>query len=82
MIFTCSGQESGEPAGRAISGSTTEQSNKYIQGNDPVTGKPMMKELIAGLTEKPIEYEQGSWGPKEAERLVHPGGWHDSQGAR
>ena len=35
-----------------IAGSDTAQSNKYIQGNDPVTGKPMMKEIVAGLTEK------------------------------
>jgi glucose-6-phosphate 1-dehydrogenase len=37
---------------------------------------------IAGVAEKPVEYEPGSWGPKEAERLVQPGTWHDPQGAR
>ncbi len=39
-------------------------------------------DLVAGASAKPIEYAPGSWGPREAERLVAPGTWHDPQGAR
>ena len=27
--------------------------------------------------EEVYEYEPGTWGPREAERLAPPGGWHD-----
>ena len=36
--------------------------------------------LIGGASPKPIEYEQGSWGPKEADALVAAiGGWNTPQ---
>ena len=55
-----------------ISGSTTEQSNKYLHGNDPVTGKPMMKEIVAGLTEKlkPEDTETGVISRDKRQRFL------------
>jgi len=35
-----------------ITGRTTEESNVYQKGNNPITNKPMLAEIYAGLTEK------------------------------
>ena len=31
-------------------GKTAEELRAYVYGNDPVTGRPVMQEVIAGLT--------------------------------
>ena len=35
-----------------ITGRTTEESNAYLQGNDPVSGKPMLEQIVVGLRDK------------------------------
>ena len=40
-----------------VAGRTPELCNKYMRGNDPVTGKPIVDELIAALT-KPLTAEE------------------------
>jgi hypothetical protein len=44
-----------------ISGRSAAISNKYIRGNDPITGRPLMAELIEGLT-KPLSDEDKKAG--------------------
>src|SRR3989304_9738857 len=35
-----------------ITGRTTEESNVYLKGKDPITGKPMLEEVVNGLRDK------------------------------
>ncbi|MBP1713495.1 MAG: hypothetical protein H6Q42_1698 [Deltaproteobacteria bacterium] len=48
---------------------------KYLEGNDPVTGKPVMQEIIDALT-KPLTSEEAHSGPipsvKEDPRIIGP----------
>jgi glucose-6-phosphate 1-dehydrogenase len=38
---------------------------------------------ILGSTTTLVEYEPGSWGPHEADRLaIDVGGWHDPEGSK
>jgi hypothetical protein len=44
-----------------VSGRPAEQVRKYLEGNDPVTGKPILEELVAALT-KPLTEEESKTG--------------------
>jgi hypothetical protein len=56
-----------------IAGTTAEVCRKYLQGNDPVTGKPVLDEIIAALT-VPLSAEDSKTGTIErpTPRLVEP----------
>jgi len=43
-----------------ITGRTTEESNAYLKGKDPITGKPLMEEIVAGLRDKLAEKDRQS----------------------
>jgi hypothetical protein len=57
-----------------IAGRSTEESNKFLHGNDPVTGVPMMEEIYAGLTEKlkPEDTKTGMIEREQRERFLPP----------
>ncbi len=74
-----------------IAGRTAEQSHKYILGKDPLTGVPIVEELVTALT-KPLTAEDKKTGfitrpsqprllaPDTAsnlEKLFHSSGWTD-----
>jgi hypothetical protein len=56
-----------------IAGTSAETCRKYLQGNDPVTGKPVLDEIIAALT-VPLSAEDRETGSIErpTPRLVEP----------
>ncbi len=43
-----------------IAGTTAAACRKYLEGNDPVTGKPLIQELVAGLTDPLTEKDKGT----------------------
>src|SRR6266700_3426270 len=57
-----------------IMGKTAAQLRAYIDGTDPITGRPVMQEVIEGLTQP---FSEGDLGPVEFDRstprLVDPG---------
>src|SRR3989304_5034945 len=57
-----------------IMGKTAAQLRAYVDGADPITGRPVMQEVIEGLT-RPLD--PGDSGPGEVDRstprLVAPG---------
>ncbi len=74
-----------------VAGRTAEQSRQYLLGNDPLTGKPIIEELIAALT-NPLTAEEKKTGfltrppqprllgpdtPSNLERMFHNNGWTD-----
>ncbi len=74
-----------------VAGRAPELCRKYMQGNDPVTGKPIVDELIAALT-KPLTAEEKRTGflarpprarllepdtPSRLARLFSDSGWTD-----
>ena len=56
-----------------IAGTTAETCRKYLEGNDPVTGKPVLKEIIDAIT-VPLSDEDKKEGSIErpTPRLVEP----------
>jgi hypothetical protein len=56
-----------------ITGVPAESCRKYLQGNDPITGKPVLQEIIAALTD-PLSDEDQRKGfiEQPAPRLVEP----------
>jgi hypothetical protein len=56
-----------------IAGTSAETCRKYLQGNDPVTGKPVLDEIVAALT-VPLSAEDSKTGTIErpTPRLVEP----------
>ena len=56
-----------------ITGTAAEICRKYLQGNDPVTGKPVLDEIVAALT-KPLTGEDTKTGfiERPTPRLVEP----------
>src|SRR5207247_10689502 len=56
-----------------IMGKTAAQLRAYIDGTDPITGRPVMQEVIEGLTQP---FNEGDLGPVEFDRstprLVEP----------
>src|SRR6266700_1099482 len=56
-----------------IMGKTAAQLRAYIDGTDPLTGRPVMQEVMAGLTQR---FNEGDLGPVEFDRstprLVEP----------
>ena len=56
-----------------IAGTTAETCRKYIEGNDPVTGKPVLKEIIDAIT-VPLSKEDKETGSIErpTPRMVEP----------
>ncbi len=74
-----------------VSGRPAEQVRKYLEGNDPVTGKPILEELVAALT-KPLTEEESMTGfvsrperprllgpdtPANLHRMMIENGWTD-----
>ncbi len=41
-----------------ITGRSTEESNEYLKGKNPVSGKPMLQEIVAGLRDKLAENDK------------------------
>jgi hypothetical protein len=56
-----------------VMGKTAQQLRDYIEGNDPVTGKPVMQEVVEGLT-APLEEEaaKGVGFDRSTPRLLEP----------
>ncbi len=56
-----------------IAGTSAETCRNYLEGNDPVTGKPVLKEIIDAIT-VPLSKEDSETGSIErpSERLVAP----------
>ena len=56
-----------------ITGTSEELCRKYLEGNDPVTGKPVLQEIIDALT-APLSDEDKRTGSIErpSQRLVKP----------
>ena len=56
-----------------IAGTSADVCKKYLEGNDPVTGKPVLEEIIAALTD-PLQLEDRETGSIErpTPRLVDP----------
>jgi hypothetical protein len=56
-----------------ITGTAAEVCRKYLQGNDPITGKPVLQEIIAALT-NPLTSEDTKTGfiERPTPRLVEP----------
>jgi hypothetical protein len=56
-----------------IAGTTAETCRKYLEGNDPITGKPVLKEIIDAIT-VPLSKEDSETGSIErpSERFVAP----------
>jgi hypothetical protein len=56
-----------------ITGTAAEVCRKYLQGNDPITGKPVLQEIIAALTD-PLTSEDTKTGfiERPTPRLVKP----------
>jgi hypothetical protein len=56
-----------------VSGRPVAEVNKYLKGNDPVTGKPILEELVAALT-KPLTDDEKKTGflPREARASLMP----------
>jgi hypothetical protein len=74
-----------------VAGRAPELCHKYMEGNDPVTGKPIVQELVAALT-KPLSAEEKKTGflvrppqprllepdtPSNLTRLFQESGWTD-----
>lgn len=73
-----------------IFGQSAADCRKYLQGNDPITRKPFMQEIVTGLT-KPLTDEEKKGGfiqrsvprfvepdtPENLQRLFHENGWTD-----
>ena len=74
-----------------VAGRAPELCRKYMEGNDPVTGKPIVQELVAALT-KPLSAEEKKTGflirppqprllepdtPSNLTRLFQESGWTD-----
>ncbi|MBF8269769.1 MAG: hypothetical protein HW386_1478 [Gammaproteobacteria bacterium] len=57
-----------------ITGRTTEESNVYLKSNDPVSGKPMLEQIVAGLRDKLAEQDKhaGIIERGERPRLLPP----------
>ena len=57
-----------------ITGRTTEESNEYLKGKDPITGNPMLEEIVAGLRDKLAEKDKqaGTIEREERPRLLPP----------
>jgi len=56
-----------------VMGKTPEQLQEYIDGNDPVTGTPLMQEIITGLTEAVVEKRlKGVKFDRASPRLLEP----------
>ena len=51
-----------------ITGRTTEESNEYLKGKDPITGNPMLEEIIAGLRDKLAEKDKHAGAIEREER--------------
>ena len=56
-----------------ITGTSADVCRKYLQGNDPITGKPVLQEIIAALTD-PLSSEDKKTGfiERPTPRLVEP----------
>src|SRR5581483_7377249 len=56
-----------------VMGKTAQQLRDYIEGNDPVTGRPVMQEILEGLT-APLEEEaaKGVGFDRSTPRLLEP----------
>ena len=56
-----------------VSNKPASECRKYIEGNDPLTGKPVVEEIVAALT-KPLSEEEKKTGfvEKPRERLLKP----------
>jgi hypothetical protein len=56
-----------------VSNKPAAECRKYIEGNDPLTGKPVIEEIVAALT-KPLSEEEKKTGfvEKARERLLKP----------
>ena len=74
-----------------VSGRPPEVVRKYLEGNDPITGKPILEELVAALT-KPLNDEEKKTGfaarpprprllapdtPENLQRMMTQNGWTD-----
>lgn len=74
-----------------VSGRPPEVVRKYLEGNDPTTGKPILEELLAALT-RPLDDEEKKTGfvtrpprprligpdtPANLERMMVENGWTD-----
>jgi hypothetical protein len=74
-----------------VSGRPAEQVRKYLERNDPITGRPILEELVAALT-KPLTEEESRTGfvsrparprllgpdtPTNLERMMVENGWTD-----
>jgi hypothetical protein len=73
-----------------VIGTSEEHNRKLMEGNDPVTGKPVLKEIVEGLT-KPLTAEEKKTGtikrpvprllepdtPENLQRLINEKGWTD-----
>ncbi len=74
-----------------VSGRPPEVVRKYLEGNDPVSGKPILEELLAALT-RPLDDEEKKTGfvtrpprprligphtPANLERMMVENGWTD-----
>ena len=56
-----------------ITGTSADLCRKYLQGNDPITGKPVLQEIIAALTD-PLSSEDKKTGfiERPTPRLLEP----------
>src|SRR5512134_359964 len=48
-----------------IMGKTARELRRYVDGNDPLTGRPVMQEVTEGLT---LPFREGEEGPAEFDR--------------
>lgn len=64
-----------------ISGRTALECRKYLECNDPIAGKPIVEEIVSGLT-KPLTHEEKKTGfiERSASRLVEPNTAENLQG--
>jgi hypothetical protein len=71
-----------------VFGRSAEQCREYLEGLDPITGKPILEEIVTFLTSAPAEEKEGviermrerEIGPDTEENLVrlfHENGWTD-----
>lgn len=73
-----------------IVGTSEEHNRKLMEGNDPVTGKPILKEIVEALTKPPTAEEKKTGtikrptprllqpdSPKNLRRLINENGWTD-----
>ena len=55
-----------------ITGTTNEQCREYLEGNDPITGKPIIQEIIEGLTVPHPDDQKTGTIERPRERLLAP----------